>query len=703
MWPNGLLVFFIFFLDETETFLKAYDIVDQTFEETKLTHRCMEQLKKNHVVTLIGKQGSGKTLTAVHIMKSNDYKRWTKLKVTSWDDLLAFEIPKNTFVYIDNIFDGYMYRHELQKWWCSLCFFYFQYIHEKHSTRLFITAKDGVIENACKHIKADLAFLDRFCFVKENSFPLNSEERGKILEMQMELAHKMKNITRIVLTKQFTDIKETTNSDIGFPLCAHLYAFERISTRKGIWIFQNPRIYVRSQIAAKIENDKSRGVMTLFLILLFYPYGSKNKINLKYKDSCERFWKKNCPRELETDIKPLCFENLYERAEELENTILIKHAMHEFQHQIYLEGVIDYFFIDHFDAAVKHFPLHILRTYGFQDISDERLQKLNHRLIEECFRNAIAEVLSCKIFEEPKLEQKFGEKLLIEENLNHLLLGHDNIPAIGLPIIFWANKYRREKLSKMLWNFFEKSAILKQDKLNQFFIGRFGICCADDESYITSVIKPIEEKDFKSLVCSFRTSDGKNVLHIGISSENSDHYEHCAMRRILKNTKDVAVDEQLLHLAVLNTKSSRLLCILEILSRLNEGPNTSIELSTSDLLKTIKKGPTGVYWNLEWLVRICILLAYNEIQPDLSISPKHSTNKDTFEFEKLLHGQVRKQNEMTRIINKNIDLCKQSSSAISRDTESIGQIPFRGEICTQLKEAIKESIQILCNKDILGS
>lgn len=101
--------------DETNAFLKAYNQVNESFVETDFTYKCINQLEKTGLVLIIGKQGCGKTLTAVHIMKNSSYEGWVKRKFTSWEDLLAFDLNDKTLVYIDNIFDGYLYRHQLKK------------------------------------------------------------------------------------------------------------------------------------------------------------------------------------------------------------------------------------------------------------------------------------------------------------------------------------------------------------------------------------------------------------------------------------------------------------------------------------------------------------------------------------------------------------------------------------------------------------
>ena len=144
------------------------------------------------MIVLIGEQGSGKTSTAVHIMNSSSYLKWSKHKITSFSDLLVLEFEDKTLIYMDNAFDGFMYHQELYKWWQSLCYFYFQIFTRRNNIRLLITAKPNQIEKACSFVKADVRFISETCFVRVDSFPLSEKEKLNILESQIKLASELK-------------------------------------------------------------------------------------------------------------------------------------------------------------------------------------------------------------------------------------------------------------------------------------------------------------------------------------------------------------------------------------------------------------------------------------------------------------------------------------------------------------------------------
>lgn len=48
-------------------------------------------------------------LIVVYIMKSKSYEGWVKWKLILWEDFFVFDFNDKILVYIDNIFDGYLY------------------------------------------------------------------------------------------------------------------------------------------------------------------------------------------------------------------------------------------------------------------------------------------------------------------------------------------------------------------------------------------------------------------------------------------------------------------------------------------------------------------------------------------------------------------------------------------------------------------
>lgn len=440
-----------------------------------------------------------------------------------------------------------------------------------------MTAKDNVIDKACAHINANIPVIEKMFFVRADSNPLTLDQKIKILKNQMNIAKGLKKISQPVITENLKTCIKKQNGPVGYPLCAHLYAFEERPFKKDTLIFDKPREYVMDQIAHEIEKERKdkHGVKTLFLVIMFYQSSGEpnHSLELKYKKECMEI----CSEELLKKMEPLNFDNLTERAEELKESVLIKHGlMYEFKHKIYLDGVIDYFFREHFDVAVRHFPLDVIHSYEFQYMPEDRWLNLMDRLLNEIMKNEVSKVLSCKIFEEPEFEMKFCEKVHKENKIGKLIVILDQSSKFELPIIFWAAKYGLEKLSTLLWDFVKET---KEQEELQFYLARFGDCCQKDESYIRHATFPLIDEDLKATVYRFRASDSKktNILHLLVSSNKLDYDACCSLRKILLDASEqsIHVDSHLLNLALTHTKRSRLLCTSEIYNHLIGRQNVS--------------------------------------------------------------------------------------------------------------------------------
>lgn len=438
---------------------------------------------------------------------------------------------------MDNAFDGFMYHQELYKWWQSLCYFYFQIFTRRNNIRLLITAKPNQIEKACSFVKADVRFISETCFVRVDSFPLSEKEKLNILESQIKLASELKNIETFIVTEKMKDKIKGKTCSIGFPLCAHLYCFETNTNLRDTSIFDDPRSYVRRQIKEKIDGDGSNGVKTLLLLLVYYfssgtSYLSEN-LDLIYEADCDTLRKK-CPEVLLEKFKPLSFENLNERAEMLNDDVLIKHhTLYEFKHQVYLEEVSNYFFRANFDAVVDHFPLSILRAYEMDDFSQQKINKFICRLKQEIEQGAISEALNCKLFQEPKFEEEFCNDLRKDIPFMEKLLSiADETSGFKFPIIFWVSKYNILKLKHMVWDFAKR----KINELLPFYLVLFGECCAKDESYIRRAEFPFQKEDIQSLVLRFETNQGTISDLIRSSETSNDNNASHILDRILKES-----------------------------------------------------------------------------------------------------------------------------------------------------------------------
>lgn len=693
-----------YFVEDTVDFLLAYKDVEDYFANTGLFKESVKSLEDNGIAILVGRQGSGKTFTAAYIM-SKTYESWTKIKFTSWEDLLTIELETNTLVYIDNLLDGYIYQHELRTWWCSLCYFYFERIQPEKNIRLLVTAKDNVIREACDHIGANVLKMRFYLNVK--SFPLTEDELKDILKLQFQLAEKTMGIKAPEISTTY-DVIKNKSCPIGFPLCAHLYAFEKDFRTTDV--FDDPRTYVIRHIKNEIDNDNTHSVKTLFLFLLFYTSPSSFKpkkiLDLIYGEDIREYLEDHrvAPKDLVDGMEPLNFENLHVTATSLRYTILIKQSsMFEFKHQIYLDGASDYFFRKHSEVAVHFFPLDILRPYTFPDATRDVWKEIIIRFTKEiqesitkketepnngACKNRISEILSCKIFQKVPFEIEFSEELKKSTLLNKMFFHKE------MRLTFWTSLFGQKKLTEIASCFFEEHADY------QFYHSRYGECCEKEKGYLDDDRATMDLISLKRKVWNFKSSDKKSILHLVLCSERSDYEAHCILTRLLDDTnwEKVFQNNDLLTCALEQTRCSRIVCILEILRKQNESLSGSKQMGISSIVARIKSCKEyNTHLELEFLVRICIIIASSKSQTETA-NMDFKSIKESFPFvTKLLKGKLNSQSTMRKLIKDCIKQCPSSELPI-RETKSI---PFTNRIGSGLKEAISDSVQVLFCKDKL--
>lgn len=687
--------------ERTEAFLKAYEHVKKTFVETKFTEKCIEILQTNRLAIIIGQQGCGKTLTAIHILNNDYYRDWKKHKIVCFKDLLAIKVHEETklLVYIDNILDGFINRENVRHWWYSLCYFFFRYVKKSKDIHLLITAKEDVAREALEHINADTFSIDNVCFVREGAFCLSDEEKIEILESQFKFAKELRNYENTCAKTLFDSyVKDKENSSIGFPLCAHLYAFDDTIT-KNITVFEYPRDYVMHHIDSEIAKDKTNGVKTLFLVLLFYhtQSGSKStqKLDLRYEDDCREYLVKTVSEAFVESMEPLLFKNLFETAMGLKDVILVKHAnMFEFKHQIYLEGVSDYFFrhSQYSTVAVKHFPLDILRPYEFPGAFDNILRELTQRFKKEILKGMQA-VLSCKVFKNPRFERRFSEELNKDKMLIELLFNPNEILERELPFTFWTRKYHLQILSE--------SALTAVRGMNRrldylFYQAQLSECCETDKRYFAkSTISTTDFDNAQQLVWNFKTSNGGSILHIILSSEMPDYEANNILLKLINDAakQNNLTDTDLLKCAMEQVSYSRIACMLSILQKEKVA---SDKISLSCIVKKINSCKRyNSYLELEFLVRICILLAHGSIRKTCAKLP--SLNEQFLLVEELLH-QNNTQHKMSAIIQRCISTCKTALQTETMNSPDIKCTTYKCKFSTEFENAIQDAIQVQTSK-----
>ncbi|XP_062606210.1 uncharacterized protein LOC134268023, partial [Saccostrea cucullata] len=194
---------------------------------------------------------------------------------------------------------------------------------ENGEVKVIVTAKSGIIEEACELFnKRTIFWEDCIVNLSEEKYELKNNEKKRILLKQIEFANQKKGIRPPDLSDIFWERVTKSKAHIGFPLCAHLFAFEEAFRKKGEDFFSWPTQLVLIQIQDVVTNDKTNRIKTLLLLLLLAEIHNRNKDqeskykpDIKNEKDCANFVKKTC--RLGDYFQPLNFKNLQAVVSEL--------------------------------------------------------------------------------------------------------------------------------------------------------------------------------------------------------------------------------------------------------------------------------------------------------------------------------------------------------------------------------------------------
>ncbi|XP_061196018.1 uncharacterized protein LOC133204306, partial [Saccostrea echinata] len=545
--------------DHTKSYLKAFQHFEKYFVKTTVFEVCKERLQKEGVAVLVGPPGFGKTNIAIGIMKDDFYKDWTKRKIKSWAEFRFIDSEKNSLIYIDNIFDGFMYHHELEKWWNILNKTFYENISPKPNDErdessllankggmihLFITAKENVLTKAREYnkIKKTPVFKSN-CIINAADHGFTPTEKDEIFDKQLEFAEKILDIPKPLVDQDFRNKMKALVGPIGFPLCAHLYACEKEHRNTGIDFFLFPINYLRKQIKYEIESDQTHGVKTLLLLLFLNECLSLSnicdeKLDIRDSEKCIRFLERNFSKEMAKSFESLNFEDLATVANKLTVTIIgsEKECMYQFKHQIIFDAIGFYFCTEFFNVAIKYFPIDAFQKHEFINPSEEFCESFASRIIEEVHSGNVSEAFSCVAFKQYHFAQRFCEILKSMHDVQLFLLSTDSVTAYPLPSVFWISKYKHLTLSKLLYELVREKGVLEE---HTFYLARFGDCCADDENFLRNTAQTVfnSTTEIRKSVLQYKNHKGMTVLHIVLTSERPDYEAYLIIKKLLEDCK----------------------------------------------------------------------------------------------------------------------------------------------------------------------
>lgn len=103
----------------------------------------------------------------------------------------------------------------------------------------------------------------------------------------------------------------------------------------------------------------------------------------------------------------------------------------------------------------------------------------------------------------------------------------------------------------------------------------------------------------------------RSILYFLVFLDKFDIVVFCCLRKILKDFLNgiLFVDLDFLNFILKERNCSRILCILEIINRLDD----KLNIYNNELIECVIDLKNKVFWEFEWIVCISIVNVYNEI------------------------------------------------------------------------------------------
>lgn len=504
------------------------------------------------IVVFTGPPGCGKTMAAMYLIRKTLLDSEFR-KIHSFEELSYINDNTRYLVFIDNIFLRRTGDPDLESWWHI-----FDKIHGKyfasHSAeskvyplRIVMTTRSNVIETACNYIGKVTPILNEEFRI--NASKLEEKEKAEILKKQIQFAKEAEREHIPVLNDSFINDVKKREGPIGFPLCAHLYAFTKEYQQSGAIFFSRPIEYLTLQIKDEIKSDKTNRTKSLFFFLFFFEWHSKvdkmEKLDLENGSSCKRFLTKISPN-LITNFEPFDFNGLEDIYKKLSGAFFKEvgeggEHKYTFEHESVREAVGAYFCEAYFIETVKHFPLDIIKIQVYENLNEIQKYTLAARLLYEALDQQLSQVFACKIFKNEEFSIFFNSKLQKKDNytVDLLLTMTNKSSTVKLPTIFWTSRYDIFPLTELLYEFVKEREISPD---YQLYVMLFGMCCAKREGMLKTVNGMFQDniEKLQNYVLAFTDDENNYIPHIVIASKGSDKFALNVLKKIFQKEQKIA-------------------------------------------------------------------------------------------------------------------------------------------------------------------
>lgn len=423
--------------------------------KTKVLEKVEQILKQRKCVFLVGKEGTGKTATAVHLMfehiqQENCFVR----KLHAPQDFSIYVDPtKNHLIFIDDIFD--CSEHTLQDWWNMFRFIKDSVLPGVDSSsknirdddecdskvQIVMTSRPHKLKYAVQKMKYNHNLLQN-CTVDIDSddLELNHFEKKQILQKKMKFANSrsVDQTEEIFFSEeQWTQIF-SSSPPFGFPLCAHLFACDPTCREVGTKFFSNPESHLLSEVKNTIKADVTRRTEVLFVLILVQQIQNES---FDYRNS-EKCWtvlaelqitKELQLRRVDVDhIETVVYDHQDKFVKEFEENRL------QFSHPSVQDAVQNYFFESYPKKAIEILPMSILyqkmhKEY-FLSLAQELQTYFMKRLRLEIKKGNMCEVCEFEQLNDIYVSNAFLREAIIDvDGLKDLLATKNDD---GLPFIY---------------------------------------------------------------------------------------------------------------------------------------------------------------------------------------------------------------------------------------------------------------------------
>lgn len=508
----------------------------------------MEQhLEKQKCVVLVGKEGSGKTEMAVHLMLKYSEKNYCVRKVHNAHDCLSFFDPLGKiFIFADDLFD--CSDGGIKEWWRT-----FNLLQtENRDTEMFdqkqndceiytvFSSRPQKLKDAQRKMRFNNDLLSRHTIYIDTENSLKSTEKKEILLKKMEFARDVRQINETQFKEEEWQFIYNSSPPFGFPLCARLFACDKSYRKAGVHFFSNPQEFVLKKVKKIIGDDTRGSTEVLFVLILIHQIQGEPFIC----SNTEKSWAVLC--ELQIDkalkLKKERLDNLHDVLPD-HNEVYIRESEEselQFIHPSVQEAVEQYFFETCTEKAIEILPLPMLykKLHDNENLESQHFESIVCRLHVEIKKQNVCEVFTYQAFKDKNFSQHFVEH--ITQNIDDFI----NILSTkdakhNFPFIYWFTKAVNNETAIDLLNHkmmnHACSATLLYD---QYYFALLASCLSQEMKDITEYI--LERYSDRDIQNDFRDNINKSVFKHNsyISSpllEAANHHNEHAIQIFLKN------------------------------------------------------------------------------------------------------------------------------------------------------------------------